>query len=206
MWYNSNHIEIKNPKEWYNEIADEYKKYHSHLDWFDKGFFQRILPRELTDISIIDLWAGDWRTWKFFEKKNIKKYTACDISEKILKKHPGTKKIEKIVCDLEEKLPFKEDSYELALSFFVLEHIQNIKWLFEEIYRILKDWWQWIIWHFLQRREFVRKKWAKQFKIKLYNYRIQEIEELAKNIWFKIDVFPISEKWVTIWYIIWLQK
>ncbi len=206
MWYDSRHREIKNPKEGYNFIADEYGKYHNHLDSFDKWFFLRILPRKIENISIIDLWAGDWRLQKFFKDKSIHKYTACDISEKLLKRHPSTNKIEKVVCDLENKLPFEDESYDLALSFFVLEHIEDIKWLFQKVYKILKPWWQRIVWHFLQRREFIWKKGKEEFKIKLYNHRIQDIEEIANNSFFSIENFPITEKWTTIWYVISLKK
>ena len=205
MWYDSKHIEIKTAKDWYNTISNEYKKYHNHLDSFDKWFFLRVLPRNLENLNIIDLWAWDWRIWKFFKDKPIQKYTACDISEKILKKHPSTNKIEKIVCDLEEKLQFQNEAYDLALSFFLLEHIENLNLLFQEVYRILKPWWQRIIWYFLQRREFVWKKNKETFKIKLFKYRIQDIEKEAKENFFDIEIFPINEKSI-IWYIISLRK
>lgn len=206
MWYDSKHIEIKNSKEWYNFIADEYGKHHNHLDSFDKWFFLSILPRNLNNINIIDLGAGDWRMRKFFKDKPIKKYTACDISEKLLKKHPKTDKIDKIVCDLEERLPLEDNSYELAFSFFVLEHIENIEWLCGEVYRILKPGGQRIIGHFLQRREFIWKKEKETFKIELYNHRIQDIEKIANDNFFSIDIFPIIEKWTTIGYVLSLKK
>lgn len=206
MGYDSKHVEIKSPREWYNFVADEYGKYHKHLDSFDKWFFQRILPRDLTNISVLDLGAGDWRVRSFFKDKPIQKYIACDISEKLLKKHPVTNKVEKIICDLEEPLPFEDNSYELALSFFVLEHIKNIEWLFQETYRILKPDWQRVIGHFLQRREFLWKKNKEIFKIELYNHRLQDIEKIAKESFFSMDTFPIIEKGITIWYIISLKK
>jgi ubiquinone/menaquinone biosynthesis C-methylase UbiE len=103
-------------------------------------------------------------------------------------------------------LPFEDETYDLALSFFVLEHIENIEWLFQEIYRILKQDWQFIIWHFLQRREFVWKKNKEMFKIELFNHRIQDLEDVAKKCFFTVDIFPIKEKWSTIWFIISLKK
>lgn len=206
MNYDSKHVEVKSPKDWYNLIADEYWKHHNHLNSFDKWFFLKILPRNLENIDVLDIWAWDWRVWKYFKDKPIGKYTACDISEKLLKRHPWTKKIEKIICDLEESLPFKDDIYDLALSFFVLEHIENIENLFKEIYRVLKPGGQRIIWHFLQRREFIWKKNKDKFKIRLFNYRIQDLEEIAKDSFFSIDVFPIIEKSTTIGFVISLKK
>ncbi|MBQ2600083.1 methyltransferase domain-containing protein [bacterium] len=32
-----------------------------------------------------------------------------------------------MVCDLEKPLPFEDDSFDVATSFFVLEHIENLK-------------------------------------------------------------------------------
>jgi ubiquinone/menaquinone biosynthesis C-methylase UbiE len=32
-----------------------------------------------------------------------------------------------VVCDLENKLPFEDDTFDVATSFFVLEHIANLK-------------------------------------------------------------------------------
>ncbi|AHB41415.1 ubiquinone/menaquinone biosynthesis methyltransferase ubie [candidate division SR1 bacterium RAAC1_SR1_1] len=206
MGYDSKHVEIKSPQEGYNLIADEYGKYHKHLDSFDKGFFQRILPRKIDDMRIIDLGAGDGRMRKFFKDSPIKQYTACDISEKLLKKHPGTKKVEKIICDLEKELPFQDNSYELAISFFVLEHIDNIQGLLQEIYRILTPGGQRVIGHFLQRREFLWKKDKEIFKIELFNHRIQDIEKLAKENFFSVEIFPIAEKGTVIGYVISLRK
>lgn len=47
--------------------------------------------------------------------------------------------MQKVVCDLEQDLPFENDSFDVATSFFVLEHISDLDKLFSEVYRILKD-------------------------------------------------------------------
>jgi ubiquinone/menaquinone biosynthesis C-methylase UbiE len=103
------------------------------------------LPKDKKDLQIIDLGAGDGRLYKFLAPLKPARYVACDIAEKLLKKHPlqiggqaGTN-IEKIVCDLEDTLPFDDESFDLATSFFVLEHIEDVNSLFAEVYRILKS-------------------------------------------------------------------
>jgi ubiquinone/menaquinone biosynthesis C-methylase UbiE len=97
-----------------------------------------LLPREGRRLDLVDLGAGDGRVYKLLKNKKYEfsSFTACDISEKFLQKHPG--KIKKIICDLEEKLPLENGSIDLAFSFFVLEHIANLNTLFEEMERILR--------------------------------------------------------------------
>ena len=211
MSYNSKHIEILDPKTWYNLVADQYKNFHNHLDSFCDLDIQRYLPRNCDNIDVIDLWAGDGRVFKYFENINYRKYVACDISEKLLSRHPKVwLKVEKIVCDLENNLLFEDDSFDVATSFFVLEHIKNLKWLFGEVYRILKEEWRRIIWYFLQRREFEREagQWKehKKFKIQQYRYRLEEIQESAEYNFFKFDYQEVVENWVLIGYIIILDK
>lgn len=211
MSYNSKHVEILDPKTWYNLIADQYWDYHKHLDSFCNLEIQRYLPRNCHNIDIIDLWAGDWRVLKYFNGINYRKYVACDISEKLLKKHPTNwLKIEKVVCDLESKLPFEDDSFDVATSFFVIEHIEDLKWLFWEVYRILKEEWRRIIWYFLQRKEFEWEAWKwkehKKFKIQQYRYRLEEIQEAAEYNFFKFNYQEVVENWILIGYIIVCEK
>lgn len=211
MSYKSKHVEILDSKSWYNLVSDQYKDYHEHLDSFYDLDIERFLPRDKKWFDIIDLWAWDGRMFKYFEKIAFWKYVACDIAEKLLKRHPNKwLKIQKIICDLEDKLPFDENSFDIATSFFVLEHIKNIKWLFEEIHRILKPNGRWIIWHFLQRREFEREsgkgKDHIKFKIEQYAYRLNELKEIAEYNFFKFEYQEILEKWALLWYLIVCEK
>lgn len=126
MSYNQKHILIHDPKTGYNAIAREYGAYHRHLDSFDKGVFVKFLPRDKEDLHIIDLGAGDGRLYKYLSSLKPARYVACDIAEKLLSKHPGNN-VEKVVCDLEDILPFDDESFDLATSFFVLEHIEDVE-------------------------------------------------------------------------------
>ena len=196
---------IHDPKTGYNTIADQYSAYHKHLDSFDKGVFVKYLPKQW-NISLIDLWAGDGRLYKYLEPLKPEKYVACDLAEQLLERHPKGKNVEKVVCDLEETLPFDDDSFDLATSFFVLEHIESIEYLFEEVYRILKTWWVWIIWHFIQRREFIWKKDKDQFKINFVQHRIQDLEKIADKSFFTTHLSPINEDGKLIGHIIVCKK
>jgi len=205
MSYNQKHILIHDPKTGYNTIAKEYGAYHKHLDSFDKGVFVKFLPKGQKNLHIIDLGAGDGRLYKYLEPLKPERYVACDIAEQLLNKHPGAN-IEKVVCDLEDILPFDDESFDLATSFFVLEHIEDIETLFSEVYRILKTWWVLIIGHFIQRREFVWKKDKDQFRIKFFNHRIQDLEKLLVKNFFDLHVVPIREEGNIIGHIVVCNK
>lgn len=202
MNYDSKHTKILNPKEGYNLISKEYKQYHKHLDSFEKWFFLNLLPPDTSSFDVIDIWAWDWRIYNILQTRNHKfnSYTAFDISEKLLSKHPGG--VNKIIWDLEETLPFPDNSFDLIFSFFVLEHIDDIDHLFFEIERTLKPWAQVIIWHFIQRREFTRKKWNENFRIKFFNHRIQDLEKIAKKNLLNTRIIPIQEWRDLLWHII----
>ena len=156
MTYQKHHISILDPQEWYNLVAEEYKNYHTHLDSFYRFDVERFIERDKKEFCILDIGAGDGRLYKHLSKLPYKEYVACDIAEKILAEHPGS--VKKVICDLEEDLPFEDNHFDIITSFFVLEHIEHIQHLFQEISRILAPKWKRIIGHFLQRREFVWKK------------------------------------------------
>lgn len=205
MSYNQKHILIHDPETGYNTIADQYQAYHKHLDSFEKGVFVKFLPKNKENLQIIDLGAGDGRLYKFLAPLKATRYVACDIADRLLEKHAG-KEVEKVVCDLEDTLPFDDDSFDVATSFFVLEHIEDVDSLFGEIYRILKPGWMLIIGHFIQRREFVWKKDKDQFRIKFFNHRIQDLEKSLIKSFFDLHLVPIREEGITIGHIVVCNK
>ena len=206
MSYKSKHVLIKEPQEGYNLIADQYWAYHQHLNDFDRWFILRLLPDKTDNLDVVDLGAGDGRTYKLLHKYTFKSYTACDISDKLLALHPGGKKVKKVVTDLEDEFPFPDESFDLAFSCFVLEHLTDLDHFFLELYRMLKPWWVALIWYFLQRREFVWKIKDDQFKIQLFNYRIQDIQKAAEQAFFKVKLHDILEKGYLLGWDIELRK
>lgn len=191
MAYDSKHTQLLHPEEWYNLTKDEYKKYWSHLDSFYSIDFNRFVPRERLDYSILDLWAWDGRMYKQLKKIEPDEYVACDIAKDLLAKHPW--RIKKVVCDLEKDWPFEDASFDLLSAFFLLEHIEDIQHFFYESYRILKNKGQLIIWHFLQRRLFTWNFNWKRFKIEQFPHTIEELEEEAKMNGFKTWVLALHD-------------
>ena len=201
MWYDSKHVEILWPKEWYNAVANQYKQSHEHLNSFYHVEFLRFLPRWKT-FRIIDLWWWDGRMFPTLNKIPHTEITACDISERMLEKYP--KEAKKKIVNLEKEFPFEDDSFDLAFCFFTLEHIENIENFFNETYRILSDDGQIFIWHFFQRREFEWSANQVKFKIRQYKRSTEDISQIMKENLFDVDIVPMSDKWVHTWdLIIW---
>ena len=201
MAYDSKHVEILWPQEWYNYAASQYSQSHNHLNSFYNIEFIRFLPR-WKKFRIIDLWAGDGRMFSVLNSIPHTEITACDISEKMLEKYPKWAK--KKIIDLEKDFPFENNRFDLAFCFFTLEHIKNIEKFFDETQRILSDEWQIFIWHFFQRREFEWSINQKKFKIKQYKRSSDEIQKIAENSGFITEIIPMNDKWVHTWdLIIW---
>ena len=117
---------------------------------------------------------------------------ACDISEKMLEKYP--KEAKKKIVNLEEEIPFEDNSFDLAFCFFTLEHIQNIQNFFNETYRILSNDGQIFIGHFFQRREFEWTVNQKKFKIQQYKRSTEEVSQIMKESFFDVDIIPMADK------------
>ena len=199
-------VQVLDPEQWYDLISQEYKKYHKHLNSFDNGMISRFVPRDLKDLKIVDLWAWDGRLFNLLKNHNPGSWYACDISSQILSEHPTWENIHKIVCDLEKELPLESNIFDIAIAYFVLEHIQSLDRLFDEVYRILVEKWKFIIGHFVQRRAVIFQKNKLKFKINRYTYTDKQIEDFAVNSFFKIKKYPIYEHNVLIGHIFICEK
>jgi ubiquinone/menaquinone biosynthesis C-methylase UbiE len=201
MAYDKKHIASLEVADGYNKLAKQYKEHHKHLDSFEKGVFLRFLPRDLSKKNVVDLWAWDGRLYRFFDGIKMWSYTACDIASDLLAQHPG-KDVKKVVCDMEGALPFDDGYFAVALSFFVLEHVDNLQWLFQEVHRILEKDGEYIIGHFIQRRQFIHKLDGESFKINHIQHSPEEIRTIATEAGFTVHIEEIYEKTVLIGYIL----
>ena len=164
------------------------------------------MPKETKNLEVVDLWAGDGRIYTLCAPKfHFHTFVACDISKELLALHPS-EHVQKILTDLEDTFPFADEHFDLAFAFFVLEHLKDLDHFFQELYRILKPGGQAILGYFLQRREFVWKAKKDQFKIQLFNYRIQDIQASAEHAFFTVKLHEITEKWYVLGWDMVLQK
>ena len=107
-------------------------------------------------------------------------YIALDISKEMLLKHPRGPK--HLVADLEKKLPLNDDSFDIAVSFFTIEHVENLGNFFSEVYRILRPEGKLFLGHFFQRREFEWTAKKRNFKIKQFRRTTEELQEEAEKL------------------------
>ena len=191
MNYDSKHTEILPPKEGYDLVAYQYGDYHKHLNTFYHLEFLRFLPRK-SSFDIIDLWAGDGRMFNELDKIPHNEYIALDISKEMLLKHPRGPK--HLVADLEKKLPLEDESFDIAVIFFTLEHIENIHNFFAEAYRILQQGGKLFIGHFFQRREFSWTVKNMSFKIRQYKRTTKELQDVAHEAYFQTEILPLYDK------------
>ena len=190
MTYDSKHTEILSPKEGYDIVANQYGQHHKHLNTFYHLNFLRFLPRK-ESFDIIDLGAGDGRMFNELNEIPHWTYIALDISKAMLLKHPRWPK--QLVADLEKKLPLDDDSFDIAVSFFTLEHVEQMETFFSEAYRILRTEGKLFIGHFFQRREFEWTAEKKRFKIRQFKRTTEELQEEAEKAFFNVEILPLYD-------------
>jgi ubiquinone/menaquinone biosynthesis C-methylase UbiE len=110
----------------------------------------------------------------------------------MLLKHPRGPK--QVIANLEKKLPLPNDSFDIAVCFFTLEHLENIDNFFAEVYRILRPEGKLFIGHFFQRREFERTAKNRNFKIRQFKRTTSEVAEKATENFFQTEVLPLYDK------------
>lgn len=96
--------------------------------------------KRLKNLNILDLGCGYGSLSKTLGGFKVK-VTSADIDEKSLKfakKFLSSNKNIKVVKIREEKLPFKDNEFDIVILFDVIEHVKNPKITIEESLRILK--------------------------------------------------------------------
>ena len=195
--YDKKQTQILDVETWYDKFYKEYKKSHKFLENFDKNLWQRFLPRDLSWKTIVDLWCGDGRISNFFVWKHIKEYIWIDISENMLNQTKSY--VKKIKHDLNLPFPLETNSADIIISLFTLLHIDNLQNFFEEVYRIMKDDWIFILFHHIERKNYIYKEWQNEYKIATNKWSYKEIEKKLEYNFFKFKTYDIMEWNVLIW-------
>jgi len=195
--YDKKKVEILDVETGYNKFYKDYKKSHKFLANFDKNLWQRFVSRDLKWKTIVDLGCGDGRISNFFVWKHIQEYIWIDISENMLNQTKSY--VRKIKHNLNLPFPLEDNSADVVLSLFTLIHIDNLQNFFEEVYRIMKENGVFVIFHHIERKNYVFKDGNKEYKIESNKWSYKQIEDLLEYNFFKFKVYDVMEWNVLIW-------
>lgn len=131
--------------------------------------------------------------YKYFKDPQLASYTACDIAEKLLARHPKGQKVQTVVCDLNQDRPLTQ-TFDVIICFFVIEHLEDMQHFFAQCDKVLVPGGRVIIGHFVQRREVTFKHEKDLYKIERTNWRIEDICEAGQESFFSLHVEEIREK------------
>ena len=151
---------------------------------------RELITRKLKEIckgKVLDLGAG---AYSYIPS------IAIDYSQKMLDFNENA--IEKVLGDLEKKLPFDNSSFDYVTAIFVLNYVKNVKLLLQEIKRVLRNEGIFVVvlaankvknW---QRQKEVnsydKEKWTKLFQEQGFNVNLdKELLEKQKLYLFKLN-------------------
>lgn len=139
---------------------------------------RKLLYNEIIDNSQFIIWKVlDFWCWEkpYKDLFNYKEYIWLDFKNSW---HDNAKNNIDIYWD-GKKIPFKDNNFDSFISTETLEHVFNIDEILQEINRVLKKWWYWIvtipfmIWEHEEPYDFAR-------------YTYFWIKDILEKNWFKI--------------------
>ncbi|WP_078380523.1 class I SAM-dependent methyltransferase [Sutcliffiella halmapala] len=130
-------------KEAFTELANDYEhnvdtKNVYNID-YERPAMMKLLPSDLKDWNVLDAGcAAGWYTHQLVNRGA--KVTASDISREMVEatKRRVGETAEVLCLDLEERLPFEDQSFDLIVSSLVLHYVKDWSKTFSEFRRILK--------------------------------------------------------------------
>lgn len=110
-WYHKQYIESDEP-DW----AKEYKDYYINLMVAYTG--------AKPDWKILDMGSGVGQVMNAWERNGFHNVNGIEISQ-VAVNHAWSMGIDKIICGSVQKMPFKDNCFDLVTSFALLEHIDE---------------------------------------------------------------------------------
>lgn len=159
----------------YNKIAEDFSNTRA-IFWDELNFIKGLIKE---GDNILDLGCGNGRFFEQLKGKNIN-YTGSDTSEELLKiarkKYGGETNF---VHTGGLILPFKDNSFDIVISFAVLHHIPSEKFrsqFIKEAHRVLKNDGALIIsvWNLLQKKfifHIIKYAFLKLFRLSKLDFR-----------------------------------
>jgi len=138
-----------------NEIKEEYDSQDYYDSWRDESKYYNILITEITQKAIkediyftseekkvLDAGCGTGRNISLLLKSGAKKIVGVDLAPNLLnvakRKFNKNKNISLFQHDLEERLPFKNESFDVIVCCKTLPHVNNLRQTLNEFNRVLK--------------------------------------------------------------------
>lgn len=194
MW--SKKAKIFSAIDWYNIASKIYGNFHWKLNSWDRWIYKRFLPTSLEGLDILDIWWWDGRIYKQLIDKGINRFVILDISKEMLSRCKW--RVEKYLWDVEDGICFPDNQFDIVFAFFLILHIKDINYFFEEAYRVLKPWWRFLAFHHIEKRPYEYSVDWKKFMIQNYNHKYSDVENSAQKAFFHINSIDVNEWWVMV--------
>jgi len=194
----------------YNNFAKTFSKSRKNMKWEEIDYFISFLEWE-ENISILDIWCGNWRFLKFLKENNInfKKYLWVDLSKWLLeeakKEHPENDFLNLNMLDI-DKINEEFNNIFFIASFHHLDNLEDRLNVLKKAYDLLEDWGKIFMTNWALNSELNKEKYSKSiiidsknkfgsldYNIKIWEFNryyhcfdLSELEYLFKEAWFEI--------------------
>lgn len=186
----SKKINILDSKEGYNLAAKQYDKKNAYLNSFEQDELWRMIG-DVDTLDVLDVGAGTGRISVRLSHEGAH-VTALDVSSEMLEVlMKKDRKIQTIIGDA-EKLPCKDETFDMVISTFVIVHLADPKRFFDEVYRVLRPGGIFIVTNINQKRPPEVETNQGNIIIESYYHRPEMVREILEDLAFEI----IEEKMI----------